>query len=688
MALLRSAESLQVDDAFGEIVQQLQFDIESPECSRFSAAEHSLHFFIEHQKAQLTSLREQELTMPVTSPAQHGPSHLGDFADVGVQLLDDAADTAAVHMSPVAFAKQLCDAATLNRDQLRPVALIARELERAWQAERQRRGTLSPAERDEVEHQRWTIPLSGRLCRFLIFGSGGCGKTRLITKVLVPLFKRYFGPHGVVTTAFSNKAARLVQGKTGHALAKLRGTKSLAMPHLRIRSDQESRALAAVWVPAGALVKDEFSQQSSSLEHALAVRAMYGRCHAHGLKCEDYAMPQTNWASLPFVVTCGDPLQFPPVPASSSLLADPENTSREHRVAEQMFADQDYACKLSTAMRFEKDPTLQRILEKMRTPGEDRGHLLLTAHEWKVLQSTGIEHGASLEGTEMWHQAGYPWTIVCMAQWVRSQLSAAHHKATLFLCPAKDYIQNVEQRDLLHVRNELIKFPNMNKTGRLPGIALLHLHMRVRITVTLCPRLAPVDTTGTIVNIELEAADRIRMEQGAAPRKMLLQRQPIVLVHLDESDEDIGLGPGIIAVSPMLTSEPFYLDVDVPISGAPEHKPKSIKVKATRLQVPLVIQNATTLYTLQGATADPGLIFHWRFPSKLSREMRWLTVYMALSRVRSLEQFRSIGPMETVKKLINDGPPSGMLSRFALLFDEKAAATDIAADKALSELGW
>jgi hypothetical protein len=128
-----------------------------------------------------------------------------------------------------------------------------------------------------------------------------------------------------------------------------------------------------------------------------------------------------------------------------------------------MFADQDYVCKLSTAMRFENDPTLQRILEKMRTPGEDRTKLMLTAHEWKVLQSTDIEHGASLEGTEMWHQAGYPWIIVCMAQWVRSQLSAAHHKATLFLCPAKDYIQNVEQLDLLHVRNELIKFPKITK---------------------------------------------------------------------------------------------------------------------------------------------------------------------------------------------------------------------------------
>ena len=107
-----------------------------------------------------------------------------------------------------------------------------------------------------------------------------------------------------------------------------------------------------------------------------------------------------------------------------------------------MFADQDYVCKLSTAMRFESDMTLQSILEKMRTPGEDRTNLILTADEWKVLQNTDIEHGASLEGTELWHQAGYPWTIVCMAQWVRSQLSAEYHKTTLFLCPAQDYIQN------------------------------------------------------------------------------------------------------------------------------------------------------------------------------------------------------------------------------------------------------
>ena len=42
----------------------------------------------------------------------------------------------------------------------------------------------------------------------------------------------------------------------------------------------------------------------------------------------------------------------------------------------------------------------------------------------------------------------------------------------------------------------------------------------------------------------------------------------------------------------------------------------------------------------------------------------------------------------TVKALINEGPPGGMLSRFTLWFDEKAAATDVAADVAMLELGW
>ena len=106
------------------------------------------------------------------------------------------------------------------------------------------------------------------------------------------------------------------------------------------------------------------------------------------------------------------------------------------------------------------------------------------------------------------------------------------------------------------------------------------------------------------------------------------------------------------------------------------------------MQVPLVVQNASTLCTLQGATADPGLIFHWRFPQLLCKEMRWLTVYMVLSRVRTSKQLRSVGLHDKVKALINDGPPKGMLTRFKAMFDDKITETNAAAEEAMTELGW
>ena len=78
---------------------------------------------------------------------------------------------------------------------------------------------------------------------------------------------------------------------------------------------------------------------------------MYGRESHHNLNCADYARPETNYASLPYVITAGDPLQFPPVPATSSLLAEPGGETKEHRVAQSMFEDHDYVCELKTTMR-------------------------------------------------------------------------------------------------------------------------------------------------------------------------------------------------------------------------------------------------------------------------------------------------------------------------------------------------
>ena len=66
--------------------------------------------------------------MAAPMPSEKEQQHDGELADVGVQLLDDPELTSPEHMSPAEFAEQLCVAATLNRDQRRPVAIIALEM--------------------------------------------------------------------------------------------------------------------------------------------------------------------------------------------------------------------------------------------------------------------------------------------------------------------------------------------------------------------------------------------------------------------------------------------------------------------------------------------------------------------------------------------------------------------------------
>ena len=103
-----------------------------------------------------------------------------------------------------------------------------------------------------------------------------------------------------------------------------------------------------------------------------------------------------------------------------------------------------------------------------------------------------------------------------------------------------------------------------------------------------------------------------------------------------------------------------------------------------RKQLPMTIKTASTLHTLQGVTADPGLIYHWKFPSCFIEELRWLATYVALSRPPSLSQLISIGMPDELRGVIQGGPPPsilllGILSRFNDLFKEKEDATHIQA---------
>ena len=61
---------------------------------------------------------------------------------------------------------------------------------------------------------------------------------------------------------------------------------------------------------------------------------------------------------------------------------------------------------------------------------------------------------------------------------------------------------------------------------------------------------------------------------------------------------------------------------------------------------------------------------------------------MALSRVQSLKQLRSIGLTTIIKDLINNGPPEGFLTRFLDVFEDKIKQTASDVEDAMAELGW
>ena len=97
---------------------------------------------------------------------------------------------------------------------------------------------------------------------------------------------------------------------------------------------------------------------------------------------------------------------------------------------------------------------------------------------------------------------------------------------------------------------------------------------------------------------------------------------------------------------------------------------------------------AATLHSIQGATAEPGMIFHWVFPRLVSQAMRWLAIYVALSRVPSLAQLRSVGLTTRIREVIESGPPEGLPAAHQELLGDCEVATKALAAQALQDLKW
>ena len=113
-----------------------------------------------------------------------------------------------------------------------------------------------------------------------------------------------------------------------------------------------------------------------------------------------------------------------------------------------------------------------------------------------------------------------------------------------------------------------------------------------------------------------------------------------------------------------------------------------VTLKVSRTQLPLMPASACPLYSLQGMTCDPGLIAHFAMPRRADDDIKWLIVYVLLSRVRSLACLRSVGLTPKIRKIIEGGPPAILADNFEKLFRNKIMLTKQAASSAKAALRW
>jgi hypothetical protein len=525
----------------------------------------------------------------------------------------------------------------------------------------------------------------------IFVGGGGCGKSMLLTMIIEPLILVYFGPEGLIKQAPSNKAAKNIGGSTVHSSSGLTPDDELITSKLGL-SSKSRKTLELRNTPAGGLAIDEFSMFPAKLMHADALRFMLSRARAYNLDPHTYAQPKHVFGNIPFLGIFGDHLQLPPVPPSASLLAPLVNKSKEHAIGAKIFREVNYVFEFHDMQRFKNDPLLRSILETMRTKGGAR----LTEEQRDALKSTEV--GASqpsgeattLQGTDGWYQVSYLWAEVSMAAYIHAKESAALARQKFYCVQACDHIASahgIANPGTSEFYRAFLEEPNVNTTKRLPSFCYLHLGLRVRITLNFLPPLVTTDSTGVVVGFK-----------GLDEDVFIQRRPPDVFIKVDGLEAELlapspcsdheranreclfcHFYPGIVQISPKQATWKYYPD--------PGQQKEYINVR--RCQLPLFPMTALTLYQIQGSTADPGIVGHFGWQPREKKQIKWLIIYVLLSRPRSLKNLRSIGlDRPEVFQLIEEGPPPEVIGEFDDIFTEKIRITHEAARAALRKCQW
>ena len=589
---------------------------------------------------------------------------------------------------PAAVALKLVKDAQCTEEQMDAVALLALSLQRRFDA------------RPDKSTVRLPVATAANNHRAVWLGGGGVGKTRTLSMVVQPLAETYFGPEGYCATAQSNHAAQNLgnRGRTLHAANGLLMADSLQTARLRCNA-QTQKKLDRLAGDLGVDIIDELGCVPANLLHADALRKTYGRCLRHNLDTTKYMKPSETWGRMPVKILSGDFYQLPPVPATASLLAP--NGSYEHQQGRKLLSDMEYVLDFVNMQRFQ-DPLLVHILEAMRTPGGQK----ISEEAWQALKATAIgsagadaRSGASqpdaigsasadarLKDARGWYECAYEWRIVSYAMHAHARLNAKAAAKILFYVPAIDAPATRMPKEAF---DEMRALPNIGTSAKFPGILPVFVGMEMILTESYLPPRIVRGTPVEVVDIEVHPKEPPVHGRAsiASHGCVLLHYMPRCIYVRVQGCTDVFLGPAAGAAQPGGSDLQGVLAVQ-PTTRQWMFKGKGMQgpVSVSRTQCPLLPQKQCTLHGVQGKTADPGFIAHWKFPKGLKQESIWLAYYVSLSRPRSLSRLLSHGLPD--RSIIEGGPPERITDVFKELFTEKIAATQQACAQARAEMGW
>lgn len=597
-------------------------------------------------------------------------------------------------IGPGEYAVELAINHTLNRQQILAVAPIAWVMEQMWLNRSNPDSMLADGACNES-------------CNCLWLGAGGSGKTYAYSKVLRPMFRRYFSEAGYIVGAPTHAAVRLLgpEAKTLHKWANVSPNTGLDRRSLR-SAKNKGNPIEKKIIEVMAVLLDELSMNPPDVYHAAGFRFALLRQERMMLDMSRYL--QEWFGRVPIGVQLGDFLQLrPTVQRSLCEWHDAQRATDTAAAAsssdEEPVADEEAAQRTSNAAELGRNlfkNSLQRVVHFTGSgrfsdcpSGQQLVQILMCMRQgkrlpddlWAALQARAYskEQLRAQESRQRLldaHWGGLAWEQVARLQHVRIGLEAKALNKIVYLVQAIDRATGSNELTREQCISAL-QIVNMTKTHYLMGICPLYEGMAARISCILDAPLLNRELPVIVRSIKLHPNEPA-IEDGCGC--VVLRYQPVaVLVEIDDPNyKNIQL-PGEMAPRGHVLLRSVACDKAWSLQVAPKQH-----VPVIRKQLPLAPRCVLTHYGLQGITARAGLVAFLSKPAWMKDADYALAIYVMLSRPRKLDDLWIIDmpPRHMFQRFLHENNP--LLVQRMQEFEQQAKLDETNALSYVSKLQW